>query len=425
MRKKLIPLVVVALGVAGVATVLLYGLIADRFGPSQEKAKASAQLVVAARAIDRGKVLEPADLRLADAPCPQPGGKACFAQPEALVGRTALEPLLTGQPMLAGLVTAPETGSSPSASIPVGYRAVTLHAADSSGVIGMLRSGDRVDLQAIDADRAVTGAPLTVQKVWQNVEVLQVLPPDPASVWALRPVVTVLLPPRDAEQVGLSDTTGRIRLVLRNREEDQAVRVSRPVPAPVEAPAASVTAPVTPAPAKTSPLAEAPAIPPAPPGSPYLVRLVSVNPEALEALGAPAGALQPRIDALAKARLETTLAQLEKDKTAQVLAQRPLLAAAAPREIVLDALGQGRAGADSIRLRLRTLANGRLRIEPEARVGAPQGHAARRAEEELAVGRDQAVLVSSLLEHRAGRPVLPGDGGPREPRLVLVITPAP
>ena len=353
MRKKLIPLVAVALGVAGIATVLLYGLIADRFGPSPG-AKAATQIIVAARAIDRGKVLEHDDLKALDAPCPQGGSKACFGAPDAVIGRTALQPVLQGQPLLAALLSAPQTGASPSAAIPVGYRAVTIHPADSSGVIGMLRSGDRVDLQVIDADRSVPHAPLTVQKVWPDVEVLQVLPPDPASVWAQRPVVTVLLAPREAGQVGLSDTTGRIRLVLRNRDESaKNIPVAAPPAEPAPVPPAEPTGGDKPAPEKQStgkPAAAGPPVAktaevdaPKPPekkpeetGPQYRVRLVSVNPEALGDLGAGEASLQPKVEAQNLIQIEQALAHLQKDKSAQVIAERPLLAAAAPHELILE-----------------------------------------------------------------------------------------
>jgi hypothetical protein len=193
---------------------------------------------------------------------------------------------------------------------------------------------------------------------------------------------------------------------------------------------------VTPPARLPAPLAAASSPPPPPTGTPNLsratatppsfrVRLISINPESLGEIGADPNAMQPTVQARPRAALEQALARLERDKAAHVLSERPIAASAAPREILLDALGAGHPGPHAIRLRMRTLPSGRLKVEPEARVMRPQGGVARRAEEDLALAAGDAVLVSSLLEHREGKPVLPGEGGAREPRLVLVITPTP
>jgi len=454
MRKNLIPLLAVALVIAGLCTVIFYGLIADRFAPAPQGAQAaSIQLVAAARNVARGKTLEGADLKIVEGTCPVKTQGACFQTVAELLGRPAIEAIVEGQPLTDEVVAKRRAGASPSAVVPVGMRAVTLHAADSRGVVEMIRSGDRVDLQVIGSREPQ--APLAVQRVWTNVEVLSTAPPDPGSSHTGRPVLTVLMAPAEAERLSLADTTSRIRVVLRNRQEsartaggDAAAAQAAPIAAaPVAAASVAAASGASPgkAPVAVPAVAASPnAIPSTEPS--FLVRLVSIQPEKLAGWGGGSD-IQPQVRTMVRRELEDRLAQLEVEKSAQVLGSRPvtlngqreaLLALGADGQKVAS-LGAGRAG---VRLRMRGLSGGRWRVEPEAqtsepeaqtnetkaaagRAGATSGAAARRSEAEATLDPQQAWLVSGLLEHKGGRTVLAGQGGENEPKLVLLVTPIP
>ena len=427
MRKNLIPLLAMALVIAGLCTVIFYGMVADRFSPSPAGALAApTQMVVAAKTLDRGRVLESADLKVVEGICPVKSQPGCFASVSPLLGRTTVEAVVEAQPFTEDVIAKRTAGGGPSAAIPVGMRAVTLHAADSSGVVKMIRSGDRIDLQVIGSADPQS-LRLSVQKVWENIEVLNAQPPDLGSSHAGRPVLTVLLPPADAERLSLADTTSRIRVVLRNRQESLAT-ASSDQRSPMRTAKTQAVASDSQTSTNTNTKPAQPAAPATAARPSFLVRLVSVNPDQLTGLGAEAGAMQPRVNAVSRGDLEQTLARLAQDKTAHILSSRSL-ALTGQREtaVALGADGQRLAelvpGLAGVRLRMQSLDHQRWRIEPEAQTGARGAAAARRAETEVSLGQNQAWLVNGLLEHKEGRPVLPGQGGEQEPHLLLLITP--
>ena len=234
MRKNLIPLLVIALVVAVLSTVVFYGLVADRLQPdksaSASTGPAASAMLVAARNVDRGKLLESADVRLSERSCPL--GQKCVKQVSDALGRATLDPLVEGQTLAESALSRPAGISSPSSVIPVGMRAVTMHAADSIGVVQMVRAGDHVDIQVISARDPVNPNTLEIRAVLRGVEVLNVGPPEVGSPLSGRPVVTVLLSPADADRVSLADTVGRLRIVLRNRQDlDPAGKLSQTNPA--------------------------------------------------------------------------------------------------------------------------------------------------------------------------------------------------
>lgn len=239
MRKNLIPLLAIALVVAVLSTAVFYGLIADRLEPAKSASASTGPpptaMLVAARNIDRGKLLESGDVRISEHSCL--AGQSCVKDVGSALGRATLDPLVEGQRLSESALSRPAGAFGPSSIIPVGMRAVTMHVADSLGVVQMVRAGDRVDIQIIaarDPGNTNPGA-LEIRAVMPAVEVLNVGPPEIGSPLNGRPVVTVLLSPADAGRVSLADTVGRLRIVLRNRQdkgpENEATRVKAPVAA--------------------------------------------------------------------------------------------------------------------------------------------------------------------------------------------------
>src|SRR6202790_3082814 len=92
-------------------------------------------------------------------------------------------------------------------------RAVSIRVAESSGVVGRLRPGTKVDVQAVLRRETSTD----LRTILQNVEVLAVSP-QPESAGGNQPalpVVTVLTRAQDADLIALADSGARIRLALR------------------------------------------------------------------------------------------------------------------------------------------------------------------------------------------------------------------
>lgn len=113
--------------------------------------------------------------------------------------------------------------ASPAASaapvVPPGFRAITVHVADSLGLLRLLKPGQRVDVQAIH------GPPhaLELKTVAQNVSILDVqAQPEATPGRPALPLVTILVTPADADIVALADSAARVRLALRSAS-DRAV----------------------------------------------------------------------------------------------------------------------------------------------------------------------------------------------------------
>jgi pilus assembly protein CpaB len=210
MRKKnLVTLLGIALVVALVSTGVFYGLFVTKL-KSEDSGKS---LVVAAKPLEAGTVLSAGDLKAISwtaAELPQ----GAFERTDDVVGKTLFGTLSQGEPVLAARL-ASEKGDGPSAGIPAGMRAISIHVSDSSGVMSLLHAGHRVDVQVILPK--TQNASATLKTALENVEVLSAsAKPEPNSQGFNLPVVTLLVKPTDADILALADSGARIRLALRN-----------------------------------------------------------------------------------------------------------------------------------------------------------------------------------------------------------------
>jgi pilus assembly protein CpaB len=210
MKRNMIPLLGIAFVAAIICTGIYYGLFAGKLRSSNEIPGHS--IVVAARDLDRGTVVQASDLRVAEAPGVLTGS---FSKPEAAVGATLLTPLKTNEPLLAERVVPPASlsGEAASGMVPEGMRAISIRVSESDGLLSALRPGARVDLQAISERE---NNQVQLRNILQNVVVLAVGPQDPNANRAPGAIVTVLAHAQDADLVALSDAGGKIRLTLRN-----------------------------------------------------------------------------------------------------------------------------------------------------------------------------------------------------------------
>jgi Flp pilus assembly protein CpaB len=239
--------------VAIVSTGIFYGLFAGRLRSSVGELPEQS-LVVAARNLDRGTVLQTSDVRVSAVKGALKGG---FSKPEELVGATIVQPVQQNEPILQDRVASRDAKAGQGAGgVPAGMRAVSIRVAESNGVVGLLRPGTKVDVQAVT--HRETSAEL--RTILQNVEVLAVSPqPEPTggNQPALQ-MVTVLTRAQDADLIALADSGARIRLSLRNPLDDAtAPRRSLALASVFQSNSGAATTEVQLQSSKTSPVASA------------------------------------------------------------------------------------------------------------------------------------------------------------------------
>ena len=210
MKRNIVPLLGIAFVVAIISTGIFYGLFAGKLRSSVGDVPTQS-VVVAARALSPGTVLHAEDLRISEVKGAWKGG---FSKPEELAGVTMLQAVQQNEPILQDRVASRDAKSGQGAGgVPAGMRAVSIRVAESSGVVGLLRPGTKVDVQAVS--HRENSAEL--RTILQNVEVLAVGPQsETAGANQALPVVTVLTRAQDADLIALADSGARIRLVLRN-----------------------------------------------------------------------------------------------------------------------------------------------------------------------------------------------------------------
>jgi len=208
-KNNLLKLLGIAFVVATIATGVFYGLFVSKMSSNTGAGK---MLVVAARPLKAGTVLKTEDVKLV----PWQGNqlpKGSFGSAPDVVGKTVFDPIGEDEPVFASrLATAQNGGES---GVPSGMRAVSVHVTDSSGVLSMLRSGQKVDVQVV-VGRAERGNTM-VRTALEGLQVLAVTPqPEMSSQGVNLPVVTLLAAPGDADVLALADAGARVRLALRN-----------------------------------------------------------------------------------------------------------------------------------------------------------------------------------------------------------------
>jgi pilus assembly protein CpaB len=210
MKRNIVPLLGIAFVVAIISTGIFYGLFAGKLRSSVGELPTQS-IVVAGRALKPGTVLRAEDLHVSEVKGAWKGG---FSKPEDLAGVTLLRAVQQNEPILQDRVASSDAKSGEGAAgVPAGMRAVSIRVSESSGVVGLLHSGTKVDVQAVS--RRENSAEL--RTILQNVEVLAVSPqPESGAGNQALPVVTVLTRAQDADLIALADSGARIRLALRN-----------------------------------------------------------------------------------------------------------------------------------------------------------------------------------------------------------------
>jgi pilus assembly protein CpaB len=179
-------------------------------------------VVLAARDLPLGSVLEDTDLRVVDWPAGVvPAGFA--GSKDELVGRSLVAEVQTNEAILATkLAELGLRGIIP--LIPPGMRALSIRVDQVVGVAGFVTPQTRVDVILIMTP--VGGSDPVSKVILQNVQALaagaeiqETEDGRPVTV----PVVTVLVTPAEAEKLALASHEGEIRLALRNTLDMESV----------------------------------------------------------------------------------------------------------------------------------------------------------------------------------------------------------
>ena len=214
MKRNMVPLLGIAFVVAIICTGVFYGLFADKL--HSKPTDIGHPIVVAARDLDRGTVLKPGDLRTVQVPATLAGS---FSKVEDADGSTLLDPIQKNEPLLQRRVASANPNASESnGGIATGMRAVSIRIAESSGLMGLVHTGSRIDIQAVSDHNGTS----ELRTILQNIEVLRVNP-QLEPVGNNRPpvpVATVLVPAQYADLIALADSAAKIRLALRNPVDD-------------------------------------------------------------------------------------------------------------------------------------------------------------------------------------------------------------
>ncbi len=189
------------------------------------------KIVVAAVDMPLASKIKPEDLTLAEWPTEHlPAG--AIRDPKELVGRILLSRVLTGQPVLPGMLAAKNAGNGLAALIPANMRAMAVRVDDVVGVAGFIHPDDRVDVLVTLPSRAG----LTTTKIFmQNVKVLavgqEVEANDQARMHASpATVATLLVSPQDSERLALAAAQGRLLLTLRSWTDSLPVNTEGAIP---------------------------------------------------------------------------------------------------------------------------------------------------------------------------------------------------
>lgn len=213
------------------AIAIVLGLLAARVGMSLVNNAPQAILaptnlvetVVAARDIEAGATLAATDVTIVKT-TPEALPTGAFTQPAQVASRVLKVSVTRGQALVPSLLADDGAGYGVGATLPAGYRAITVDINDITGVAGFILPKCKVD---VVTTLSIEGKSVA-KTVLESVTVLAVgsrtnptTPTDPQQPQSR--TVTLLVKPKDAEKVELAATVGRVRLVLRNgKDETQA-----------------------------------------------------------------------------------------------------------------------------------------------------------------------------------------------------------
>lgn len=207
------------------AALLTWFLYARTTAPKSEK---TVKVVAAIRDLAAGEKIDKDKLKMitvAEKDVP----RGAVLSPNEVIGRAVIYPVGAGEPVSLSRVSSAGGAEGVAATIPTGFRAMSVPFTDATGVSGLIQPRSRVDVLFTRTGNAVEAMTLTVL---EDVEVLSIglkTAVDTAAQQApgtstkasvgsgnQNRTATLLLTPDQAQKLELAKNQGKISLSLRN-----------------------------------------------------------------------------------------------------------------------------------------------------------------------------------------------------------------
>jgi pilus assembly protein CpaB len=217
---------ILALVIAGFATLILFVYLNSKEKEVISKGTPN-KVIIAKKYIQSGATLTNEMLKECEIP-------EAYIQPGAIrdikyaEGRITLAEISEGEQILANKIT--KIANSLSSVVPIGFRAVTISVDSETGLNEMIKTGDYVDV--LGTFEEVGGKGSYTATILQKVKVLAVndnfnniSKSSQISVEGTlgSSTVTLALEPSDVEIITFAETKGKLRLSLRNPEDDKII----------------------------------------------------------------------------------------------------------------------------------------------------------------------------------------------------------
>lgn len=200
--------------------------VASQTNAAADTQTSTTQILVAARAIERGAAITPEDVKLQGIVAPAPSGS--FSSASAALGRVATVDILPSQIIFGEALSASRQDAGVSALVETGTRAFAIRIAEDQIVGGFLRVNDHVDVFATLPDAVFPQELLGGSKgadqsrttlLLQDIAVLAVgekLETKGAAALNGARTVTLAVTPDAVARVALAERLGKITLAIRN-----------------------------------------------------------------------------------------------------------------------------------------------------------------------------------------------------------------
>lgn len=215
-RNRLLLIGLAAILVAALLTVLAYRSSLAKVAAIERH---TAKVVVAAKPLVIGKMIQPDDVKVVDLPDGNlPAG--FFSDPAKVVGRGIIATTAVNEIVLPAKLAAEKAGAGLPAMIPAKMRAVSVKVNEVIAVAGFVIPGTRVDVLLTGSPENKPNTPdVMTTTVLENIEVLaagQQIQPNAEGKPEKVTVITLLVSPDDAQKLTLASSEGKIQLALRN-----------------------------------------------------------------------------------------------------------------------------------------------------------------------------------------------------------------
>lgn len=228
-RVRAILFLVLAL-VAGGGAVLLVKKYMDQLDQSRQAPTTVTKVAVAAVDLPIGSQLELQQLQVVDWPVASKPDNS-FSKVEDVVGKTLLQAVVKGEPILASRLADETAGRGLTAILAKGKRAMAVKVDQVVGIAGFVQPGDYVDVITTIAPDEETRTALKEKAariskiILQNIKVLAV--GEHMATQGNKPVkvqvVTLEVTPDESERIALATRYGDIQLTMRSRIDQENV----------------------------------------------------------------------------------------------------------------------------------------------------------------------------------------------------------